>query len=142
MVWLPFGLLGHKKILTRENMAKIGILCYHQCLLCCKALETINHLFLECKFSLQVWTLLLRYLHIVAPNDTIFPQLFTSLKSRYPSPMRDKPMWKQFWLELPKYICSKIWLSRNRAIFSNNFPARIQVIEQPKGLLLETLKDS
>ena len=56
--------------------------------------------------------------------------------------MRDKPMWKQFWLELPKYICSKIWLSRNRAIFRNTFPTPIQVVGQPKGLLLETLKAS
>ena len=87
MVWLPFGLPkvnffswlpGHKKIPTRENMAKRGLLGPHRCLLCCKYLETIDHLFLECNFSLQFWTLLLKYLHIAAPNNTIFPQLFNS----------------------------------------------------------------
>jgi hypothetical protein len=37
----------------------------------------------------------------------------------------NKPTFKNIWLSLPKFICEKIWLAHNRALFSQekSFPS-------------------
>ena len=49
--------LMHNKILTGENVIKRSIVSPHICALCRNALETMDHLFMDCTFTKDVWNL-------------------------------------------------------------------------------------
>ena len=46
----------HGKLPTDENLAARGCQLPSMCSLCCNALETSNHLFLECSYALHLWS--------------------------------------------------------------------------------------
>jgi hypothetical protein len=50
-----FWTLMQKKILTGENLMKINIAGRHRCSLCKEAMETSDHLFVDCHFANKVW---------------------------------------------------------------------------------------
>jgi len=45
--------------------------------------------------------------------------MFTSWKENYPHQIANKSIWNKVWTTVPKYICWKIWLAWNEAIFNN-----------------------
>ena len=49
-----FWTLMHKKVLTGENLMKRNIAGPHRCALCKEAMETSDHLFVDCKFANKV----------------------------------------------------------------------------------------
>jgi len=55
--------LTHGKILTGENLKKQSFHGPFICGLCFQALETISHLFFQCPFALNVWSLVLANLY-------------------------------------------------------------------------------
>jgi hypothetical protein len=121
-VWDPLGLpkvnfffwvLMHKKVLTGENLIKRGIIGPHRCSLCCNALETMDHLFVDCPFAQEVWNLFLHDLNVTAPTQITVVTLFSSWKARYPHVVQSKSIWNRIWQAIPKYLCWKIWLARN-----------------------------
>jgi hypothetical protein len=80
-----FWTLMHKKILTGENLMKRNIVGPHRCSLCKEAMETMDHLFVDCLFANKVWNLILHGLKAVAPTKISVVELFTTWKDRYPS---------------------------------------------------------
>lgn len=73
-VWDPLSLpmviffcwvLMHQKILTGEYLLKRGIIGPHRCVLCINDLETIEHLFMDCPFTQEVWKIFLHGLNTI-----------------------------------------------------------------------------
>ncbi|WMV36972.1 hypothetical protein MTR67_030357 [Solanum verrucosum] len=50
-IWL----LAKDAALTQDNVMKRGITLCSRCVLCGETSETVNHLFLHCKFTQQLW---------------------------------------------------------------------------------------
>jgi len=61
---LFFWLMLEQRILTRENLVKRGFLGPSRCVLCGKDEETVLHLFVECNFTNNIWTLVLKDLKL------------------------------------------------------------------------------
>ncbi|WMV26903.1 hypothetical protein MTR67_020288 [Solanum verrucosum] len=55
-VWL----LTKEAVLTQDNLMKRGITLCSRCFFCGKTAETVNHLFIQCKVTDQLWNLFLR----------------------------------------------------------------------------------
>jgi hypothetical protein len=104
---------------------------YHQ------AKETSVHLFLDCLFSKEVWKHVLQNLfsHIRWPN--IPNKLFNKWKASYKGSLDQKQAFKEIFLALPKFTTWKIWLARNRALFSEEFSTLVVVATKSLGLLVE-----
>jgi ribonuclease HI len=133
-----FWTLMHKKVLTGENLMKRHIAGPHRCALCKEAMETSDHLFVDCQFANKVWFLTLQGLNVVVPSNISVVDLFTNWKDRYPSLLM-KTLWARIWISIPKYVCWKLWLARNEQIFNNIAWTPSMVAVKAKGLLLETL---
>jgi ribonuclease HI len=133
-----FWTLMHKKILTGENLMKRNIAGPHRCALCKEAMETSDHLFVDCQFANKVWLLTLHGLKVAAPSNISVVDLFTTWKDCYPS-LSMKTLWARVWISIPKYVCWKLWLARNEQIFNNTAWTPSMVAAKAKGLLLETL---
>jgi hypothetical protein len=116
-VWDPLGLpkvnffrwvLMHRKILTEENMAKRGFIGPHRCPMCFQALEMMDHLFVDCPFTQEVWKIALQGLNATAPRQISMVELFSSWKACYPQDTQSSPTWRRIWQAIPKYICWKL----------------------------------
>ena len=87
--------------------------------MCCEALETLDHLFVDFPFAQDVWSLSMLGLNVSAPAQITVTNLFSTWKARYPLTLTSKSSWPKIWQVLPKYVCWKIWLARNTQIFNN-----------------------
>ena len=108
-------------------------------MLCKCAKETSDHLFIECEFAKEVWSLFLHGLNVIPSSQVSVVSMFTSWKDNYPHNITSKSLWLQVWIVVPKYVCWKLLLSRNDIIFNNTDWSPAMVVAQAKGLLLETL---
>jgi hypothetical protein len=120
-------------------MIKRGIIGPHRCSLCCNALETMDHLFVDCPFTQEVWNISLHGLNVTAPTQITVVTLFSSWKARYPHAVQSKSIWNRIWQAIPKFLCWKIWLARNDQIFNNSLHSPSMVAAKEKYLLLETM---
>jgi len=105
--------------LTDENLQKRGFHGPSRCSLCREKEESVTHMMLECKFTLQTWFELLGiwYSNFALPSST--PELFANWLNRYPGPSPKNKAIKAAWSSLPKINCWHIWLERNKRIFRN-----------------------
>ncbi|CAN1292310.1 hypothetical protein LINPERPRIM_LOCUS21500 [Linum perenne] len=55
------------KVATVDNLQKKGFSLANRCVLCNTSLESVDHIFLNCDFFIQVWTLLSSRLSIHGP---------------------------------------------------------------------------
>jgi hypothetical protein len=99
-VWDPLDLpkvnffswvLMHKKILTCENLEKRGFIDPHRCPMCFHALETMDHLFVNCPFTQEVWKISLQGLNAIALRQISVVDLFSLWKARYPQVTQSSP---------------------------------------------------
>ncbi|XP_056693129.1 uncharacterized protein [Spinacia oleracea] len=54
----------HDRMVTCDNLQKIGVQCSMQCCLCDVGFDTVSHLFFDCPFSTNVWGVVLKWLGI------------------------------------------------------------------------------
>jgi hypothetical protein len=85
----------HMKILTCENIAKIGFIGPHRCPMCFHALEMMDHLFLDCPFAQDVWKISLQGLNARALRHISVVDLFSSWKAHYPQEIQSSPTWRR-----------------------------------------------
>lgn len=137
-----FWTLFHNKILTGENLCKRNIAGPHRCVLCKKAQETSAHIFLKCEFSQKTWTCFLAGLNVSSPENCSISEMFLTWNARYPHRIVAKSLWSKVWTAAPKYVCWKVWLSRNETIFNQTETSAEKVAEKAKNLLIETLRQS
>lgn len=134
--------LFHNKILTRDNLCKRNIASPHRCALCKNALETSVHLFIDCEYAQKVWNNFFTRLNVRPPSRCQITEMFLSWKTRYPHNINEKSLWHKLWIVAPKYVCWKLWLSRNESIFNQKDINAEAVARQAKDLLLETLRQT
>lgn len=109
----------------------------HRCELCKSSLETTKHLFMECKFSKEVWGLILHELQITVPPFNSVADLFDSWNQCYPNKIPSKSFWRKIWNAIPKFVCWQIWLTWNDLIFNEKFQAPFSAAVKAKSFLLE-----
>jgi hypothetical protein len=127
-IWLML----EQRILTWENLVKRGFLGPSRCVLCGKDEETVLHLFVECNFTKDIWTLVLKDLKL--KNYWVGGQIVECLKNWN----RKEVIWK----EIPCYICWEVWKQRNLVIFEDHPPSLVRVcsrILQALGVLKSPL---
>jgi hypothetical protein len=106
-----------QKILTWEILIKRGIIGPSRCALCGEAEETLNHLFVDCNFTKDIWHSILKEqnLNIIWEGGQLIDcfQIWISKT--------------KFWKELPCYICWEIWKHKNLVIFEDHPTSQIKV---------------
>lgn len=112
-------LLCHRKILTEDRLQKMRYHGTSRCILCKDNVECTHQLMLECKFASQIWIELLGNWNSNFALPSSIPKLFADWLNKYPSPFPKNKVIKVVWSSLPKIICWKIFLERNRRIFKN-----------------------
>lgn len=132
--------LAHGKILTGENLAKRGFLGPFRCSLYKKYSESINHLFLECSISLLIWKVALQNLFLRVQWPSSYGNIFSKWQHLYNSSFRQKWLFKKVWIALPKYVCWKIWLARNKEFFAEEKTIPSPVANKAICLLSENFK--
>jgi hypothetical protein len=105
------------------------------------AQETLDHLFIDCPFTQEVWMQAMHGLNAQTPSQLTVVNLFTSWKGRFPHALKRKSMWAKIWYAIPKFICWEVWLARNEATFKNILRTPTVVAAKAKALLLETLEN-
>lgn len=123
MIWKPkipykvncfLWLLTKEAVLTHENLNKRGYQLASRCYLCGEKAETINHLFLHCMWTDQLWRMFicLKGIKWVKPG---------SIKGVLSSWNRDGNATKkeERWNIVPACIWWTIWRERNNRCFEN-----------------------
>jgi len=96
-----------QKIVTWENLTKRGLIGPSRCVLCGENEETMNHLFVECHFAKDIWTLILKELKL--NRFWVGGQIIECFQ-----------FWirkMEYWKEIPCYVCWEIWKHENMVIF-------------------------
>jgi hypothetical protein len=110
-----------------------------RCALCRQDLESSSHLFLDCIFSKQVWHLVYSELmHNIAWPSTCRAMIGKWSKV-YKGSFSNKPTFHRVWKASIKFVCWKIWLARNKAIFKNKMIPPPFVVAHVMGQLGEYL---
>ncbi|CAN1252848.1 hypothetical protein LINPERPRIM_LOCUS8165, partial [Linum perenne] len=107
--------LFFKKVATLDNLQKNGFSLANRCVLCSSNFETVDHLFLACKFASDIWTLLSSLLSIHGPLSSSIMGFIHGWKgmnclSSFSSAM-DVLMHAVLWF---------IWKERNDQIFKDS----------------------
>ncbi|CAL1380616.1 unnamed protein product [Linum trigynum] len=107
-IWL----VAHKRIFTIDNLKKRSLSLANICEMCSEDEETINHIFIHCKFNKDVWDRLRRACgSLETPVRDIFEVI-----SRWPTNCTDDG---KSWIRygVLHSVCWQIWLERNNRIF-------------------------
>lgn len=107
-------LLG--RVNTRSKLARIGIIprSENKCALCNNSAEEIDHLFLHCPFSSQLWSKWMNIWNLV----WVLPVRIRDAFDQWQSPLKNK-FFKKVWAATFFVIVWSIWKERNSPIFNN-----------------------
>ena len=86
-----FWILSHRKTLTTKNIRKRGMEGPLRCILYKESYESLKHLFIECKFSREVWNQAYKDLHFDLTLPTNWNDLFACWKDYYHESLFNKP---------------------------------------------------
>eukprot|EP00253_Pinus_taeda_P025214 PITA_25214 len=134
-----FWILMQNKQLTGDNLSKRNFLGPHRCAMCKNSGETAPHLFIDCVYAKEVWTLTLLGLPASLPQHSSIADLFSEWPKYYPHSIPKKSLWHLIWLSIPKFVCWEIWLARNDLIFNNSSRSPAKSASIAKGLLVESV---
>jgi len=109
-VWL----LAKEAALTQDNVMKRGITLCSRCFLCGETLENVNHLFLHCKYTQQLWRIFLSHKGI---SWTMPGKVSEALKSWEEAGVLAKDRGR--WRLIPASIWWAIWKERNSRCFES-----------------------
>ncbi|WMV25041.1 hypothetical protein MTR67_018426 [Solanum verrucosum] len=109
-IWL----LAKEAALTQDNLKKRGITLCSSCFLCGEALETVNHLFLHCKYTQQLWRV---FLNLKGISWTMPRKVSEALKSWEAAGVNAKD--RNRWRIITASIWWTIWKERNSRCFES-----------------------
>ena len=72
-----YWILAHRKTLTTKNLRKRGVVGPMRCILCKNAEESLEHLFIDCKFSQEVWQRMFKDLDFYLTLPTNWSNFFS-----------------------------------------------------------------
>ena len=118
---------------------KRGIQGPSRCVLCKEEEETIDHLFLECKFSTEVSSLVVHELqtNLILPRN--WNDLFSCWKDYYHGSLLQNLDLTRAWVSLPKYLYWNIWVTRNKELFEGEASSPRKVMLAAKSPWVEAL---
>ncbi|CAN1816105.1 hypothetical protein LINPERHAP1_LOCUS27662 [Linum perenne] len=103
-----------KKIATIDNLQRKGLQLVNRCALCLSHLESVDHIFLHCDYSIRIWNQLSSTLSIYGPKPVSTTDLITAWKGMNCAvtfaPAIKVMLHAFFWL---------IWKERNDRIFND-----------------------
>jgi ribonuclease HI len=106
---LFFLLLLRNKVLTWEYLLAKGWEGPSFCILCRRNLETLNHLFISCPFTRQVWFIIAGILNFkLSWEGNTVEYCLSNWVRKHPN-----------LITLPAYVCWFLWLERNNLLFNN-----------------------
>ncbi|CAN1799352.1 hypothetical protein LINPERHAP1_LOCUS22080 [Linum perenne] len=117
-VWMAW----YKKIATIDNLQRRGMQLTNMCVLCCKDLETVNHLLLTCEFATNVWNRISSGLSIFGPNLVDITEFVLGWKG-----MNCNPNFSVVMKCLLHATLWFIWIERNNRIFKEKTLSHKQV---------------
>ncbi|XP_021742358.1 uncharacterized protein LOC110708530 [Chenopodium quinoa] len=103
----------HNRLPTRARLTMWGVVDNSSCCLCNTAPETVGHLFFECAWSSQIWTMVLAHLHFQRGPGNFTNELAWIMKSA-----KKKAAKHQVALMFFAECVYAIWLHRNDHIFN------------------------
>ncbi|KAL3366928.1 hypothetical protein AABB24_011580 [Solanum stoloniferum] len=109
-VWL----MAKEAVLTQDNVMKRGITLCSRCFLCGETAETVNHLFLHCKYTQQIWSIFLNRKGI----SWTMPRKVTEVLMSWEEEgvhAKDRSRWRI----IPSAIWWAIWKERNSRCFES-----------------------
>jgi hypothetical protein len=132
---LPLGCFLITKFSPLENLCRHGIAGLSHCVLCLSQEETSQHMFVECKYTKEVWSLVLADIEHKFDWHIAYSDLFSQWRRTYQGSFHQKTSFKRIWKSLPEYISWCIWLSQNKYIFQNEMRFPKQVATKSISLL-------
>lgn len=133
-------LLAKEAVLTQDNLIKRGFYLCSRCYLCGEKAETISHLFLHCKFTVQIWRIFISLRGI----SWAMPGRINDVLNCW-NKEGNLTSYKERWRIVPACIWWTIWEERNQRCFEDK-SSNIQKIKMKclalfyfwcKGKLLE-----
>jgi hypothetical protein len=104
--------------LSREKIFKSGVFMALSDVTCVvKLLKLLVPLF-QFPFAMNVWSLVMSDIYPLISWSSSPPHLFNNCPSLYQGSLKGKTIFKDRFMAIPKFFIWKIWLARNRAIFS------------------------
>lgn len=122
MVWktkIPYKvnyftwLLAKEAILTHENLNERGFRLHSRCFLCEEQRETVNHLFLHCKWTEHLWQMFITMRKITWVKPGRIKEVLKCW-NRDGFANRKEERWKI----VPSCIWWTVWLERNHRCFA------------------------
>ncbi|XP_016199059.1 uncharacterized protein LOC107640024 [Arachis ipaensis] len=109
-----FVLIG--RVNTKERLSRLGVIRLNDtlCVLCKREIESVEHLFLLCEFTWQVWCRWLRTFGEVWSMPGTIRELFERWTGRHKRKQEQKK-----WLPGFFAVIWNIWVERNARIFQN-----------------------
>ena len=118
------------KVLTLDQLKRMGIPIVNRCFLCEEHEETIDHLLIHCSKAKSLWDLLLA----ITEANWVFPSTVRQLLLAWQSASVGKKR-KRVWMAAPLCLFWTLWLERNRVVFENEAPS----VHRMKSFFLFTL---
>ncbi|CAN1840951.1 Putative ribonuclease H protein At1g65750 [Linum perenne] len=115
-------LVCHSKIASLDNLQRRGFQLANRCALCYANLESINHLFLRCDFTMHLWNRISSTLSIFGPCGESVNDVFMGWKS-----MNCYPNFQGGTRFVLHAFIWFVWLERNDRIFNDKPSQEIQV---------------
>ena len=95
--------LLHNSIMTGDNLKRKGWEGPSRCSLCNHAEETIEHLFISCEFTKEVWRIMIGPAADNLPNSVM--DVISNWISLSPFNLSKKSLLKHAWMWTPKFLC-------------------------------------
>ncbi|CAN4077394.1 unnamed protein product [Withania somnifera] len=110
-IWL----LAKEAVLTQDNLMKRGITLCSRCLLCGQTSETVNSLFLHCKYTQELWRI---FLNLKGISWTMPGKVSEALRGWEEAGVIAKD--RNRWRIIPASIWWTIWKESNFRCFQSN----------------------
>ncbi|CAN0922513.1 Putative ribonuclease H protein At1g65750 [Linum grandiflorum] len=117
-VWLVY----YKRIATVDNLQRRGLQMVNRCVLCLEDLESVDHLFLHCKFSSLVWSKVCSLLSIHGPGSYDCAGFILAWNG-----FNCQPHFAAYMKVILHAFCWTIWGERNNRIFRDEFRSSSQL---------------
>lgn len=116
----------HKRLLTRDRLAKMGVCQDTECLLCGRKPESISHLFFECDYSMKCLQGTLEWLDVNI-NKTDLEELWSRIARRAKGKIS-----RSLIRAIVAALIYHIWQARNGALWNKAVTKPTEILKRIK----------
>ncbi|OUZ99415.1 Reverse transcriptase zinc-binding domain [Macleaya cordata] len=126
-VWQVF----HDSVPTMDNLSRKGMININKCEMCCKDLETVDHLLYHCSFTIDIWDGFLLEFGVRWAFRKNVKNFFAEGDTNY-----FLEAGNFLWKALPFTICWVLWNERNQLIFEGKAKVKEKIVLDIKALMM------